>query len=73
MGGSCPSHNCNPQVKALCHKAMARGHTKCGKDRRSSLFPGLEINIFLKLLGVDTDSKNGITTQATGVEDNKEY
>ena len=65
--------SCDPQVKALCHKAMALGHTKCGKDRSASLFPGVEINTFLKLLGVVTNNREGITIQATGVEYHKEY
>ena len=61
-------YNCNSQVKALCNRAMACGHTMCHKKKKPSLFPGLVINIFFKLLGVVTDSREGITIQATGVE-----
>ena len=72
MVGDCLC-NYDPQVKALRYKAMACGHKKSSKDRRATLFPGREINIFLQSLGVVTDSRDGITTHPTGVVDNKQY
>ena len=70
MGGSSPKYNCNPQ---LCHKVMAWGHTKCNKQQKAYNIIGSKINIFLESLGVVTDSREGITIQATGVEEHKEY
>ena len=65
-------HSCNSQVKALCHKAMARGHSKCNQQKKAKNVIGSKINLFLQSLGV-ADSWDGISLQATGVEYNTEY
>ena len=60
-------------MKALCNKVMACGHTKCHQKKRAYLFLGHEINIFFKSLGVIGSSREGITIEATTLEDDKEY
>ena len=64
--------SCNSQVKALYHKAMARSHSKCNQQQKAKDVIGSKTNIFLESLGV-ANSREGISIQATGMEDNKEY
>ena len=71
-GNSNRLRSCNTQVKALCHKAMARGHSKCNQQKKAKNVIGSKINLFLQSLGV-ADSRDGISLQATGVEYNTEY
>ena len=68
--------SCNQHVKALCHKAMARGHTSCHKQNNASNMMGSKINIFLSSVSAGTygvESRDGITTEVNAVEDDNEY
>ena len=69
----------NSGVKALCNRALVscgkKTHNKCKKKTKASLIRCGEINIFLVLILVayGTKSREGITIQATAMEDDKEY
>ena len=78
MAGSNNNHlrNCDPQVKALCNKAMDYGHTKCHKQNNGCKMIGSQINIFLSSVLAETyctESRDGITTAENTVEDDKGY
>ena len=63
-------------MKALCHKAMARGHTKCERTKKASNMIGSKINIFLSSVLAGTygvESKEGITIKVATVDEDKEY
>ena len=68
--------DCDPLVKALCNKAMARGHTKCERTKKASNIIGSKINIFLSSVSAGTygvESREGITIESNAVENDKEY
>ena len=68
--------SCNPQVKAVCNKAMACGHTKCHRGKKASCVTGSENHIFLASVSSGTygvDSREGITIESNAVENDKEY
>ena len=79
MGGSGSEsnkkHSCNPQVKALCHKAMAWGHSTYNKQQKAYDVIGSKINTFLSWVSTSfgTEGVDGITTEANALEDDKEY
>ena len=67
--------SCNPPVKALCNKAMARGHSTCNKQQKAYDVIGSKINTFLSWVSTSfgTEGVDGITTEANALEDDKEY
>ena len=83
MGGRNGGRNrelsqCNRTVMKLCNLA-ATGvtyHGTCNKIKDNAvLFSGVDINTYLQSFntGYGVDSKNGITTVANAMDDDKEY
>ena len=69
---------CHRKVRELCNLAAAgvTYHGKCnGIQNNAVLFSGGDINTYLQSfkLGYSVDSKNGITTEANTMEEDKEY
>ena len=63
-------------VKALCNKAMACGHTKCHRGKKTPNMMDSQINMFLLLVSGGTygvDSRDSITIEPNAVENDKEY
>ena len=56
---------------------MTWGHTTCNKEKKASnIMMGSQINICLSSVlaaSFGTESREGITTEANAVEDDKEY
>ena len=67
---------CNRKVLELCNKA-AEGvyyHGKC-HEKNAVLFSGGDINTYLRSFGTGygVDSRNGITTAANAMDEDKAY
>ena len=77
-GRNIEQSQCNRRVKELCNKAAIgiSRHGKC-KDKKNNaiLFSGGNINMYLKSLGTGygVDSRVGITTEPTAVDEDEMY
>ena len=68
---------CNRRVRELCNKAV-KGvyyHSKCDDSKNAFLFSGGDTNTYLQSFGsgYGVDSKNGITTVANAMDEDKAY
>ena len=76
-GRNLKTSQCNRRVRDFCNKAAAgvSYHGKCHKKKNAVLFSGGDINTYLQSLGsgYGVDNKNGITTEANAMDEDKEY
>ena len=79
VGRNCEANRCDPTVRKLCNLAAAgvTNHGSCNNQKgNAKLVSGVAINTYLqsfKATGYGVDSKDGITTKANAVDEDKMY